>query len=326
MAATPFSFSKDNMLAFAKQTAKGTPATTGFELIPTMPNEQTLDFDPQWAWLQYGGGYRGKIHYASKGLKVDGKLIIPAVPGYVLDPASPIGMWLTQVQNAAAYFQGYYATIVKGIVIGSSIYVEQYSDVKCAGGAINFAYGNEIGVLVDANLMGLADPTTSEDLVPATWPSGIATHLFDGVPWTFAEAAISLDTGAGLVSEPLSNTHSLEWDMVLEEIDALNGAMAPADAPNTEWPDWKGGFERPLTNVAIRQAFLNGDECAYKAILSRGGGECTISMPRIVYDKAPLDPGTKGVVKQTVGFQALSSLSDKTAAGMPCIITESAGS
>jgi len=328
MSAIPWSSAKDNLLLWGLQSAKGVVATT-FESIPTEPNEQVIDFDPQWAWLQFGGGFRGKTHGFSKGMKVDGKLVIPAVPGYVLDPTSPLGLWLTQVQAAASYFQGYYATIIKGIVTGSDIYVEQYMDVKCSGGSIKFAYGNELGVLVEANMIGLDDPTTSDDDVPATWPSsGISEHLFSVTPWAFSEAAISLGYGGDPVaSENLTDNHQLDWDMTLDVVNALSGQMAPVDAPNTEWPDWTGSFDKPWVDHNIRQAFLNGDECAYQAVLARGGGECTISMPRIKYTASPLNPATSGLNRQSGNaFQALASLSDKTADGMPCTITETAAS
>lgn len=311
----PWVSHKDCKFAIGLQSARGVAATT-FYAIPTSPEEQEIDQNPDYSFFQFGGGFRGKTHYETKGTKIEGKIMIPLVPGYV--GTGSLAQWIWG-RAADAYRQGYYATVIKAIgdPTASNYTAEQYLDVKVNGGNIPFDFGMDFARVI-CNVMGMSLPTT------VTFPE-TDDSLFTIAPYRYVEGAFRLDTGSGLAAESYTRNHNLEFDNVIESQDVLNGSTLPIDLPNTEWPDWKGSFDRPFVDKALRTAFLAGTECQYEMTLARGGTEATFLMERILYTASPLNPGTSGVVKQSGNaFQALCPLDDDTV--KPCEISETVGS
>lgn len=315
-AAIPWASHKDCKLAIGLQSARDVAATT-FYLVPTEPDEQEMDVNPDYSFFQFGGGFRGLTHYETKGTKIEGKIMIPLVPGFTGTGA--LFNWIWGVA-AAPYYQGYYATVIKAIghPDASNYNVEQYLNVKVTGGTIPLDYGMDFAKVV-CNCEGNSVPTA------VTFPD-VETDLFTTAPYRYAEAALRLDPGTGsLAAEVYTRNHSLEFDRKIEAQMLLNESTLASDLPNTEWDDWKGTFDRPFVDETIRAAFLAGTEVQYELTLARGSTECVFTMPRILYTQAPLNPGTAGVVKQNgIGFQALCPTDDDTV--MPCTIEETVGS
>lgn len=311
----PWASHKDCKFAIGLQSARGVAATT-FYAIPTSPEEQEIDLNPDYSFFQFGGGFRGKTHYETKGSKIEGKIMIPLCPGYT--GTGDLYDWIWG-RGATPYFQGNYATIIKavGAPTASNYKVEQYLDCKVSGGNIPVDYGMDFARVI-CNVMGMSLPTSVS--FPSTDDS-----LFTTAPYRYSEAAFRLDTGAGLAAEVYTRNHNLEFDNMIESQDLLNGTTLPSDLPNTEWADWKGSFDRPFVDTALRVAFLAGTECQYELTLARGGTSAVFAMERILYLASPLNPGTSGVVKQSGNsFQALCPLDDNTVE--PCVISETVGS
>lgn len=316
MAAIPWASHKDCKFAVGLQSAQGVVATT-FYGIPTAVDDQEIDVNPDYSFFQFGGGFRGLTHYETKGTKIEGKIMIPLVPGYT--GTGPIYNWIWG-RAGTPYFQGYYATVVKiiGAPTASNYTVERYLDVKVSGGSIPVDFGMDFAK-VSLNLMGMSIPTT----VAAP---DLNTILMTTAPYRYPEVAIRLDPGTGiLAAEAYTRNHSLEFDNKIESQDLLNESTLPTDLPNVEWADWKGSFDRPFVDKTIRAAFLTGDEVKYELGFSRGAGEALFVMERILYTGAPLNPGTEGTVKQSgIAFQALCPLGNDTVE--PCEISESVAS
>jgi hypothetical protein len=313
---TAWASHKEARVCVAKQAAKGTAATTGFIEIPNT-DELNLDLETDYEFFQMGGGFRGKTHSAIKGDKITGKLTMPAVPGYV--GTGDLYDWMWARGDGTAYFQGYYATIYKVINLGlANEWVELYKDVMVGSTVVSVDYGTKYAT-IEANLIGLALPTTD-----GTWPASPDDALLTTAPYKFSEATITAGGGASVVTR----NHKLECDNMNEMVESLSGSTVAYDAPNKEFGDWKVSFDQWYIASTIRAAFLAGTEGAYTLTLTRAGGYvCTFTIPRLVYTKAPLDPGTGDLVKQSgISFQALVDMGETPATQEACIVAEVAGS
>jgi len=315
---------KEARICFGIQSAKGVIATA-FTEIPTK-EDCDIDVSPDYNFFQAGGGYRAAALYANRGNKIEGKIIMPLVPGYT--GSGDLYNWLWGRLEAAGYYQGdYYATIIKVINLGlANEWVETYLDVKVRSGSIKLDTGIDY-VQVDADVEGYALPTTD-----GSWPTGgdLDTSYVDGSysPYHFSEAgfAIAPTVGGAYAATLVTKNHSLEFDNMIENVDSLAGVTTAYDGPNMEWTNWNVSFDQWYVASAIRSAFLVGTEGMYRATLTREAGDvATFTMGRIKYTAAPLKVGTGGLIKQEgVAFRALPLLTD-VAVG-PCVITEEADS
>lgn len=317
MSATiPFASHKDCLMAIGLQSARDVVATT-FYAIPTAPDDQEIDVNWEYSFFQFGGGFRGLTHYETKGEKIEGKLMIPATPGLVGIGDLYDWMW---GREDDAYRQGHWATVVKilGDSAASNYTVEQYLNVKVLSGSIPVDFGMDFAKL-SLNVQGISHPTT--EAAPE-----MEMDLFETVPYRYPEVSVRLDPGTGsLAAEAYTRNHTLEWDNKVEPQEGLNGSTLAYDLPEAEWADWKVTFDRPFVDTTIREAFLAGTEVQYELNFTRSGGTLQFLMERLLYTKAPANPGTSGVVKQTgIAGQALCPLDDDTV--MPCVISESVGS
>jgi hypothetical protein len=311
MAEIPVTSHKDCSVLIGLQTAKGVEATALF-IIPLF-EEFTLGVNPNFSMLQAGNNNRGISHYFSTGAEITGKLALPLYPGYT--GVGDLYDWMWALQDDAASFQGYWATVWKGIGVGlSTEVVEKYVDVRVTGGTVNIEHGSPY-LKLDITLEGCAPPVTD------TWPGDGDDALLSLVPYRFAEASFTTDGGAN----SFTNNHKLEFDIKLDKLKVLDGSeVATPNMVNAEWLDWKGTFDQVYVSDTIRTAFLAKTESSYVATLASGGNTATFTMARTIYTEGNVNPGNEGVVKQNgIGFQALSSLTDLTAAGMPCVIAES---
>jgi hypothetical protein len=160
-------------------------------------------------------------------------------------------------------------------------------------------------------------------------PAAVDTTFIDGTvyPYKFKEAAFAIGLGTEQPAQTMvSRNHTLNFDNMIELVDSLGGTMTPYDGPNSEWTKWTVGFDQWYVSAAIRNAFLQGVEGYYQAGLTRGGTDATFTMARIHIDKAPLGPGTGGLVKQEgISMKALVPF-DGDATDWPCVVEEALGS
>lgn len=312
----PWASHKEARICIAPQENLGTPATTGFVEVPTK-SDCDIDVSPDYRFFQMGGGFRGKTWYGDGGDTIEGSFVLPLSPGYVGDGV--IYDWLWGRGDAAGFYQGGYATVIKVINLGlSNEWVELYQDVKVASGSITLDRGTDY-LEAECSLKGMYLPD-----VAAEWPVSVDQTFVDGslYPYKFSEASFTVG-GSGVL---VTKNHVLSFDNMLEDVDSLAGSTTLYDAPNQEWTDWTVSYDQWYVSSVVRAAFLAGTEGSYVATLTRGGSVATFTMPRIKYTAAPLKVGTGGLIKQEgINFQALVSLSgDETT--MACTVAEAVSS
>lgn len=245
---------------------------------------------------EYSGGHYGLKWYASGGAIVEGSLEMPLIPGYVAAGGSgtDLGDWMFGRQNSAAYYEGYYATIY--VDRGNSV-VEHYLNCKVKSGRIKVDYGAPYAS-VELDIIGCSIPAADTFTDPDP-------DLFEIQPYRYDEASLSLASAA----DTYTRNHSIEFDNMIEAVEAINGTSVPTALPSGAKAQWKVSFDRWFYNSTIYDAFVASTEVAYVLTLARAGvATATFTMPRCVATEYAMDFPESGMVKETgITLQAYES-------------------
>jgi len=284
----------------ALQSAKDTDDGTAYKL--PLPEGTDLTNNKNYTFFQYSGGHYGPKHYETGGEYMEGTLRIPCIPGYVA--VSDFNTWIWG--RTGDYHESRWATITRDL--GHT--KETYLNCKVMGGTVAVDYGSNY-VSLDLNIAGIKEPTAAS-------VDGDES-LFTVRPYRYSEAGLQTAEGgsygipgAVLAASNITRNHSLEFSNMNEapgDMGTINGTTYPYDLPAAAKAQWTGSFDRISANSDLYDAFMGGEECAYKLTMTRAGiAACAFNMERIVYTENPLNAPDSGILRGSVSFQALESL------------------
>jgi len=297
-------------LVMGIQAGLGEEAVGTLIKLPLPEGLKPPTFKPNLNVYQYAGSNYSQLHYETGGQAMEGSLTIPLVPGYVEPTGSnPLADWIWGGGDEGDYFETFYATLY--LDRGNDL-VEKFMDVKVKSGSVKVDFGSNYAA-VELSLLGCAKGVIDSFSDPDP-------DLFEIRPYRYSEAAITF-----LGAQSFTRNHTLEFDNMIEPVEALNGTVTAAALPSAAKTQWKASFDRAFVDTDIYEAFNDETEVAYTLSLTRAGvAVAEFAMPRCIIAEHNLDVPDSGILKETgISLIALGALDNSANA---CIISEGSSS